>query len=212
MLFKQIPCGGDRNFGYLLADETSNVCALVDPSPDPQPALREVNGRGLEILYVIVTHDHFDHTGGVSQVQAGSRARTVFSRQAGRGDIQVNDGDVLPLGNVELKFMHTPGHTPDAMCILAEDRLITGDTLFVGKVGGTHNREAARQEFESLRRLMTLPDQIGVWPGHDYGVKPSSTIREERENNPFCKRLNDFESFCWLKDNWASYKREHGIP
>ncbi|MBN2430476.1 MAG: MBL fold metallo-hydrolase [Acidobacteria bacterium] len=212
MIFKQIRCGGDRNFGYLLADESTHVCALVDPSPDPEPVLREVRDRDLDILYAIATHDHFDHTAGIPRVQAVSGVKTVFSRVTGKGDIQVADGDVLPLGEVRLQFLLTPGHTPDAMCVLSGNRLMTGDTLFVGKVGGTHSREATRQEFESLRRLMTLPAEISVWPGHDYGVRSSSTIDEERETNPFCQRLDDFTSFCWLKDNWSAYKREHGIP
>jgi len=212
MLFQQIRCGGDRNFGYLLADEASRACALVDPSPDPEPALREVAERGLDIVYAIVTHDHFDHSAGIPRVREVSRAQSVFSGVTGKGDIQVADGDVLPLGAVELTFLLTPGHTPDAMCVLADNRLITGDTLFVGKVGGTHDRTAARREYDSLRRLMALPGEISVWPGHDYGVRPSSTIADERANNPFCQRLDDFESFCWLKENWAAYKQEHGIP
>jgi len=212
MFFKQIRCGGDRNFGYLIADEETRQCALVDPSPDPEPALGIVQEQRFKIICVIVTHDHLDHTSGNRQVQALSNAKSVYHSSTGKGDIQVNDGDSLSLGGLDLRFIHTPGHTEDGICILVEDCLVTGDTLFVGKVGGTYGREAARKEFESLKRLMELPDETTVWPGHDYGLEPSSTIGKERETNPFCLRLNDFDAFCLLKDNWADYKREHGIP
>ena len=110
-----------------------------------------------------------------------------------------------------MSFIHTPGHSPDSMCVLVNNNLVSGDTLFVGKVGGTASPEEARVEFESLKRLMVLEDSINVWPGHDYGVRPSSTIGEERQTNPFCLRLNNFDDFLWLKVNWLAYKEEHNI-
>jgi glyoxylase-like metal-dependent hydrolase (beta-lactamase superfamily II) len=129
----------------------------------------------------------------------------------GAFDVPLKDGDVLELGAVKLEILHTPGHTDADICILAGNKLITGDTLFVGKVGGTDFGAGARTEFESLRRLLdTLDDSVEVWPGHDVGVRPSSTIGDERRENPFLVRT-DFEDFLWLKKNWADYKKEHGI-
>ena len=91
-------------------------------------------------------------------------------------------------------------------------KLITGDTLFVGKVGGTDYGEEARREYESLhRKLLTLPAETEVWPGHDVGVAPSSTIGHERRTNPFLLRRS-FDEFVELKCSWLEYKREHGIP
>ena len=88
---------------------------------------------------------------------------------------------------------------------------MTGDTLFVGKVGGTDFKEGARTQYASLHeKLMILPDDTEVWPGHDVGVAPSSTIGHERETNPFLLRKN-FEEFVDLKRNWVAYKKEHGI-
>ena len=81
----------------------------------------------------------------------------------------------------------------------------------MGKVGGTYGEEDARTEFESLKKLMILPPDTEVWPGHNYGEKPSSTIGFELKNNPFIKRLNEFSEFLWLKQNWSKYKQEHGI-
>ena len=99
----------------------------------------------------------------------------------------------------------------DSMCVLVDKELVTGDTLFVGKVGGTYSRRDAEVEFASLKKLLELADDIRVWPGHNYGVKPTSTIGEERQTNPFLLRIGDFEAFFWLKENWAAYKLEHGI-
>jgi glyoxylase-like metal-dependent hydrolase (beta-lactamase superfamily II) len=123
----------------------------------------------------------------------------------------VDDGDILEVGELRLEILHTPGHTPDSMCILVEGHLVTGDTLFVGKVGGTSTRGESETEAESLRRLMALDGQTTVWPGHDVGTSPSSTIARETETNPFCLRLGDFGEFHHLKENWAAYKEEHGI-
>ncbi len=210
MIFKQIESGGDRNFGYLIACEETKEGALIDPSPDPGPGIEAAKNFGIKIIYVINTHSHFDHTGGNDFLQKEIGAELVTFTGNG-GDVEVGDGGVLQIGNIALEFIYTPGHTKDSLCIKAENKLITGDTLFVGKVGGTYTEEEARIEFESLKKLMLLPPETEVWPGHNYGVKPNSTIGYELHNNPFIKRLSSFEDFLWLKQNWAEYKLEHGI-
>lgn len=211
MLFKQISCGGYDNFGYIIADVEAKKCVLVDPSPNPEAILSQVESNDLEILYVINTHDHHDHTEGNQKVQARSKAKLVLHSSSSKADLKVEHGDNLSCGKLNLQIIHTPGHTEDSICILANNHLMTGDTLFVGKVGGTNSRESAKAEFESLNQLMKLDDHISVWPGHDYGVNNSSTIGEELENNPFCQRLHDFEEFYHLKKNWDQYKKTHGI-
>lgn len=213
MYFKQLKCGGGKNFGYIIADERTKEAALVDPSPDPTPAIKEAEKNGFEIVYVINTHSHHDHVGGNSKVLQISNAKIISHRNASNNrDIEVDDGDQILLGNIKLEIMHTPGHTDDSICILAEDHLITGDTLFVGRIGGTYTNSDALIEFDSLKRLMKLNDLISVWPGHNYGLMESSTIKNERDTNPFCTRLNDFKRFCRLKKNWLAYKRKHGLP
>jgi hydroxyacylglutathione hydrolase len=211
MIFEQIKTGGDRNFGYLIACDTQKKCAVVDPSPDPKPVIKKIDKLGLDVLYIINTHDHYDHTGGNDAFIKKYNAQRILHSSSSKADIGIDDKQSIHLGDLILTFFHTPGHTEDSICIRVENELITGDTLFVGKIGGTYSREQALLEFESLKRLMQLHNQIRVWPGHDYGVKPSSTIGEERETNPFIIRLNSFDDFFWLKNNWASYKREHGI-
>lgn len=211
MYFEQFRCGGDRNFGYLLADLDIGKCAVIDPSPDPDALIRAVKDRGLEIIYIINTHDHYDHTGGNSRVKAISKARLVLHSSSPMAELKVDEGDVLSVGSLKLEILHTPGHTGDSISILAERRLITGDFLFVGKIGGTIGRENALIQFNNLKRVMALDSGITIWPGHDVGVRPSSTIGEERKNNPFCMRLDDFEEFYYLKEHWAEYKRKHNI-
>jgi glyoxylase-like metal-dependent hydrolase (beta-lactamase superfamily II) len=210
MIFYQIPSGGDRNYGYLVGCEKTKKAAVVDPSPDPQPCHKKAQELGLTVEYVIDTHSHYDHSSGNSFFKKAG-ARVVIHKSAHSGDVQVGEGDTLTVGELTLSFFHTPGHTSDSMCILAGKELMAGDTLFVGKVGGTYSREAALTEFDSLKKLMTLDPDIRVWPGHNYGVRPSSTIGEELKSNPFILRLNNFEDFFHLKENWAAYKIEHGI-
>ena len=125
----------------------------------------------------------------------------------------VQDDEELALGSLTLRFLHTPGHIPDHVCILVDGKLLTGDILFVGKIGGTGPHfpgSDSGQQWESLQRLMKLDPAIEVWPGHDYGVAPSSTIGLVISSNPFllCKTLDEF---LYLKDHWAEYKKLHNI-
>ncbi len=210
MIFKQIDSGGDRNYAYLVACEKTKKGALVDPSPDARAVMSAVNIEGIEIEYVINTHSHFDHSQGNEffRKSAGNKGITFINCSS---NTKVEDGQTLKFGEVLLEFIHTPGHTEDSICIKVEDKLLTGDTLFVGKVGGTYSREEARKEFESLKKIMRLAPDTEIWPGHNYGVKTGSTIRYELKNNPFILRLDNFKEFFWLKQNWSAYKLEHGI-
>jgi len=211
MIFEQIKTGGDRNFGYIIGCEKQNKCAVVDPSPDPMPVIKRIAELNLDVQYIINTHGHYDHTGGNDLFKNKFDIKLILHSSSPLAEIGVEDKQIIELGSIYLSFIHTPGHTDDSICIRAEEEIVTGDTLFVGKIGGTYSENQARTEFDSLKRLMQLHNETRVWPGHDYGIKPSSTIGEERKNNPFILRLNSFDDFLWLKNNWASYKREHGI-
>ena len=211
MIFEQIPSGGDRNYGYLVGCENTKQAAVIDPAPDPNPCDKRVKELGLTVVYVINTHTHYDHSNGNKHFQNKYKAQVVTHQTAHYGNIRINEGDTLKVGNITLEFFYTPGHTMDSICVLAEKELVTGDTLFVGKIGGTDTRSSAEVEFDSLKMLMELDPDIRIWPGHNYGVRSTSTIGEEIKTNPFILRLNNFEDFMWLKDNWADYKIEHGI-
>jgi len=210
MIFKQIESGGDRNYAYLAACEKTKEGVLIDPSPDPYPVIKAVMEEDVEIKYLINTHSHYDHSHGNDKFLQSTRGKPVTFINCGSVS-QVKDNRILFFGELSLEIIPTPGHTPDSICIKIENRIITGDTLFVGKVGGTYNEKDARTEFESLKKIMALDPDIEVWPGHNYGVKPNSTIAFELETNPFIKRLVDFKKFLWLKQNWAAYKLEQNI-
>jgi len=214
MLFEQIDADGDRNFAYLFADEATREAVLVDPGGPTDRILDHVLGQNLEVKYVVNTHSHLDHSGGNRKVQDRTGARVVLHESVcGRPDteIGVKDGDELKVGGLTLKFIHTPGHTDDSVCVLCGNKLCTGDTLFVGKVGGTGFGEDAREEYDSIhQKIMTLPEDVEICPGHNYGVAPTSTVGHERRTNPFLLRKS-FEEFVDLKRNWLEYKRIHGI-
>ena len=212
MIFEQIAVGGDRNFGYLLGDQVSKKALLVDPSYNQEKVLSLVSEHGLTVVYVANTHGHYDHSQLSKRIARATGAQVVCHKSAAkRGQLGVEDSDELEVGSLRVKILHTPGHTADSICLLAEKKLMTGDTLFVGKVGGTDLGKKARAEYESLfGKLLKLDDDVQVWPGHDYGVRPSSTIGDERRENPFLL-CGGFEEFVDLKRNWTKYKREHGI-
>jgi len=212
MFIKQFLTGGDRNFGYLVADEKSRKALIVDPSFSPEVIVEAAHRNGYEIEYVFVTHGHYDHANGNATIEHLTGRRPLL---AGRVDpitgIRVEDGARFPLGELEITILHTPGHTHDSICIHVGDAVFTGDTLFVGKVGGTDFGDGARTEYDSLHnKLLALPEATRVFPGHNYGVAPQSTIGNERQTNPFLLQP-DFESFLHLKRTWPEYKKAHGI-
>ncbi len=212
MLVQQLATGGDRNFAYIVADPKTGSAAIIDPSYAPEMVYRACIDAGFSPVYVFNTHRHHDHSNGNAEMEklSGVKAMAFGDLEPTTGRI-LQDDTRLPLGEEEIHILHTPGHTEDSMCLLVGDAVFTGDTLFVGKVGGTGYGEDARQEYDSLHgKLMQLPDETRVFPGHDVGVEPQSTIQRERETNPFLQQP-DYESFLDLKKNWLAYKRKHGI-
>ncbi len=212
MLVRQIKTGGDRNFGYVAACENSRKAAVVDPSYAPEKIVDFCRENNLDILYIFCTHGHYDHTNGNRKISTLTGVDVLlFGDKDPQTGSTVNDGAVFPLGELVLKIIHTPGHTEDAICIHVGDAVFTGDTLFVGKVGGTDFSDGARAEYDSLfNKLLALPPETRVFPGHDYGVAPESTIGHEKQTNPFFQHP-DFAAFVHLKQNWPEYKRKHGI-
>jgi hydroxyacylglutathione hydrolase len=214
-IFEQIRTGGDRNFGYLVGDREARVAALVDPSNDPKSLVRRAEDQGLTVEYIINTHGHSDHTNGNAKAKKLTGAPIVaFQNSSVSPDLGVVDGQVLDLGSLALELIYVPGHTDDHILVFLEQQKIavTGDHLFVGKIGGTGTEEAARAEYASLQRnLDRFSDDVTIWPGHDYGCRPSSTIGLEKIMNPFLMRLGDIDEFLKLKQEWAVFKASHGL-
>jgi glyoxylase-like metal-dependent hydrolase (beta-lactamase superfamily II) len=212
LVFEQIRAGGDRNFGYLLGDRSSGQAVLIDPSYSPDAFVDRAREQALTVAHIINTHSHPDHTNGNERAMALTRA-PLAAHPALRPDVVLDDGAALQIGSLRLRCFQMPGHCPDHLALYEPTYglLITGDLLFVGKVGGTSNEADARSEWNSLQRLVReIPDDATVWPGHDYGVRPSSTIALEKATNPFL-RCADVDAFLHLKSTWASFKKEHGL-
>ncbi len=211
-MIKTFQTGGDRNLAYLIVDDETQQAVVIDPSYDPMSLIAYARENALELVYAFNTHDHHDHTNGNEAFEAETGIVPLkFGDQDPRTEQRIEDGARLPFGKTTLEIIHTPGHTPDSICILIGDAVFTGDTLFVGKVGGTDLDEGARTEYRSLHdKLLTLPGTTRVYPGHDVGADSSSTIQQEAETNPFLLQP-DVDAFIDLKANWAQYKKEHGI-
>jgi glyoxylase-like metal-dependent hydrolase (beta-lactamase superfamily II) len=215
LIFEQIRVGGDRNFGYLLGDREARQGVLIDPSYSPETVVQRATDQGLTITHIINTHGHPDHTNG--NVRAGELTTAPLAAFAGSPlidpDLAISDGQELAIGALRLQCLHVPGHCPDHLLLYEPTWRIafTGDLLFVGKVGGTTNDDDARTEWTSLQRLLDhLPDDATVWPGHDYGIRPSSTIALERATNPFL-RCADVTAFLILKRDWPAVKQRLGL-
>ncbi|MGD0093389.1 MAG: hydroxyacylglutathione hydrolase family protein [Planctomycetota bacterium] len=214
LIFEQIRTGGDRNFGYLLGDRAAKKAVLVDPSFTPEVLVQRAQEQELAITHILNTHGHLDHSNGNSRAAQLSGARIAAHRSSSvLLDLPLEDGQELALGALRLKFMHAPGHCDDHLVIYEQEYelLITGDLLFVGKIGGTGNDVDARVEWNSLRQVLeAFPEHATVWPGHDYGARPSTTLRLEKLSNPFllCRSLAEF---LRLKDDWPIFKKLHGL-
>jgi len=210
MIFQQISVGGNKNFAYYICDDLKREAAFVDPSFSPEKLLVIADEMGVRVKYVINTHSHEDHTNGNQKVVKETKAKIVGYGVKGRNTIAVKDGDELEIGGAKLRILYTPGHTDDSICILADHNLVTGDTLFVGRVGSTRTKDDALKQYQSLQRLMEeLPDDTDIFPGHDFGVRPLSTLRYEKDNNPFLN-TKDFNEFVFLKRYWAKKLKKNG--
>jgi hydroxyacylglutathione hydrolase len=199
MLFKQIKYRGD-NFSYIIADETSREAAIVDPSLNQDVLMKLIKDQKLKLNYIIDTHGHGDHTAGNDDLKRASGAKIVAHKKSDvRKDVSVEDGDILKLGKITIKVIHTPGHTPDSISLLVDGKILTGDTLFIGECGRTDLPGANPTDmYNSLfDKLGKLDDKIEVYPGHDYGPKPSSTIGEQKRTNYVLEKrtLEEFLEF-----------------
>jgi glyoxylase-like metal-dependent hydrolase (beta-lactamase superfamily II) len=192
-------------FSYLIGDETAQEGLLIDPADGHDMLLGEAAAHHLAIKYIVNTHCHIDHVMGNKEMVRRTGAKIVLHEADAAGllrtprdmlemfgaepsppaDILVSDGQILKLGSLEIRVIHTPGHTPGGMCLYLDGMVFTGDTLFVGSVGRTDFPGGSFQELErSVRtKLYALPGSTVVLPGHNYGTTPTSTIEQERRTN-----------------------------
>jgi glyoxylase-like metal-dependent hydrolase (beta-lactamase superfamily II) len=176
--------------GYVVADETTRRAAIVDPEAEMVETMLDfVFEHGLRPSYIIETHTHADHFSGARELKSKTVARIVMHESAPSStvDIRVEDGDRLWLAqDLALKFLHTPGHAKDLISVLLPGRILTADALLVGSCGRTDlpNGNATRQYHSLYYILRSLPDELIVYPGHDYEGRCCSTLGEEKKSNP----------------------------
>lgn len=200
---KSITLGELGNNCYLITDQASSLSALVDCTDDSKEMRDFIGSAKLE--YILLTHGHFDHIGGVAAISRDYGAKVVISAQdasmlsSGKAslsaffgikqdkitpDLTVSEGSSLMLGETQIKVLATPGHTKGGVCYLLKDCIFTGDTLFFCSCGRTDFPGGSSKEImQSLKRLATLEDSLKVYPGHDR----TSTIAFEKANNPFMR-------------------------
>jgi glyoxylase-like metal-dependent hydrolase (beta-lactamase superfamily II)/rhodanese-related sulfurtransferase len=187
MIFEQLSVGGCQS--YVIGCQESGVGALIDPEIRLIDRYRAIASRdGMRIHYIVDTHTHADHFSAAHELGKAMRVPIVMHTDspAPFADLRLDDGSMLLIGNIKLTAMHTPGHTRDSMCLVAEDRVFTGDTLLIGATGRTDLPTGdANQLHDSLfNKLLKLDPATLVYPAHDYKGRSHTTIGAEIAENP----------------------------
>ena len=183
----QIAVGQMANFTYVVADEENGEAAVIDPSWDLDKIFQTLKKNNWRAKYVINTHTHFDHVIGNDQTAEITGAKIVQHKNSQlHKDIAVSDGDIIEIGSIQLRVLHTPGHSQDSICLLLDDQFIlTGDTLFVGNCGRVDlpGSDAKEMYYSLFDKLASLDEKLIVYPGHNYGPTSISTIGQEKKTN-----------------------------
>jgi hydroxyacylglutathione hydrolase len=203
----QIEVGLRQNFCEILYCPDTRVAAIVDPAWEADRLLREAERLGLKVELALITHTHEDHIEGVAELVAKTGATVVVNpreaervRGAGGAIVDAIDGRDIAIGRRGVRALETRGHTVGGTCYLADGWIVTGDVLFVGGCGRTDFAGGNTAEmWQSLQRLMRLPEETRVYPGHNYGETATSTIGHETRSNPFL-RCASFEDFRALRE------------
>ncbi len=217
MIVEQIEVGPMENFVYIVGCRASGEAAVVDPAWDVAAILRAAARSGLSIRRALLTHGHPDHMNGLEELMEATGAAAylhademAYMRMAAdyfgigvdfidrrSADFHlVRGGESLFLGELSLSFIHTPGHTPGSMCVLVEKSLFSGDTLFIDACGRVDlpGGDPEKMWFSLNRTLKALADDIVLYPGHNYGTRPASTLGEAKRRNPYlqCESPQEF--------------------
>lgn len=196
-------------FAYLVGDPERGEGLVIDPAANVDGIIHQARQNNINIKYIVNTHGHVDHMTGNAEMKSKTEAQLIVHKadaelvmftplplfkmhgaeKSPYPDLLVDDGDLITVGDISLKVIHTPGHTLGGISLYGHGYVFTGDTLFVEAVGRTDFPGGSRRMIKQsiMERLFTLPDDTIVMPGHNYGRMPSSTIGHEKMYNPYLK-------------------------
>jgi len=175
-----------QNFTYVLEDEETKESVVIDPSWDLELVLETIERNDLKVKYIINTHHHFDHTIGNDAMVNHTKSKILQHESSTlKNDVRISDGEKITFGKSELIVIHTPGHSKDSICLVGDGKIFSGDTLFVGNCGridlpGGSAKELYHSLFDILYKL---DDNLVLYPGHNYGSSPHSTVGKEKKTN-----------------------------
>lgn len=217
LILEQIQIGPMQNFTYIVGSQATREVVIVDPAWDIEALLKRVNEAGYTLTGALVTHYHPDHIGGsfgsnnvaglpellalqpvpiyANKLEAdGVRKVTAVSES---DIVKVGSGDTLKVGDIEIEFLHTPGHTPGSQCFRIRNTLVSGDTLFINGCGRVDLPGSNKDDmYHSMAKLKALPDDTVLLPGHNYGHAPHASMADTRAMNPYLQ-VDDLET--WRK-------------
>ncbi len=204
-----------QNMIYLIHDHASNQLAIIDPAWDIPAIIKHIQDTGAELTDVLITHCHDDHSNGITSLQRHFPALTLHysqnetsiwpERPVGKAH---DDGEIIRLGDTSIRILHTPGHSPGSACYLVDNKLFTGDTLFVYGCGRCDLPGGnPGLLFDSLQRLIReMPPETEIYPGHHYASEVTSTMAEQLHGNPFL-HIQQRDAFILFR-NTHSMKRQ----
>ncbi len=215
LLIEQIEIGPMQNYTYIVGSRSSREVAIVDPAWDIEGIVKHLEERDYKLVAALATHYHPDHIGGSMgghNVEGVARLMEVLPvkvyahkteadgirkvTEISESDIvKVDSGDTLKIGDIEVEFLHTPGHTPGSQCFRIKNTLVSGDTLFINGCGRVDLPGSDSDDmYHSLRKLAGLPEDTLLLPGHNYGHVPNATMGELKNMNPYI-RIDDMDTW-----------------
>ena len=215
LIIEQIEIGPMQNYTYIVGSKETREVAIVDPAWDIKGLLDHLEERDYKLTAALATHYHPDHVGGsmgghsiegVAELMNLNPVKVYAHKHEADGVkkvtelsdsdiVKVESGDTLKIGNIEVEFLHTPGHTPGSQCFRIKNTLVAGDTLFINGCGRVDLPGSNSDDmFASMRKLAELPDDTLLLPGHNYGHVPNATMGETKQMNPYL-RMDDIETW-----------------
>lgn len=213
LIIEQIEIGPMQNFTYIIGCRSTREIVIVDPAWDIDSMLNHINEKDYKLTAALATHYHPDHIGGsfsgnkvegISKLLEVNPVKLYAHKTEAQGIKKVTEisdsdivktesGDCLKVGNIEIEFLHTPGHTPGSQCFKVKNTLISGDTLFINGCGRVDLPGSNSEDmYHSIQKLCCLPDDTLLLPGHNYGHIPNATLGETKQSNTYM-RISDID-------------------